>query len=117
MAIGIAVLGLFGMSASISERRTKEIGIRKAMGASAGDIVRQLVWEFTKPVIVANAIAWPLGYYIMSRWLSGFAYHITLEIWLFLAATALAVFIAVITVWSHASLIARTQPVAALRYE
>ena len=87
------------------------------MGASSGDIVRQLIWQFTKPVILANAIAWPLGYYAMSRWLSGFAYHVTLEIWLFLAATALAVFIAVITVWSHASLVARTQPVSALRYE
>jgi len=117
VAICIAALGLFGMSASVAERRTKEIGIRKAMGASSGDIVRHLVWEFTKPVILANAIAWPLGYYTMNRWLSGFAYHVTLEVWLFLAATGLAVFIAVITVWSHASLVARTQPVVALRYE
>jgi len=117
VAICIAALGLFGMSASVAERRTKEIGIRKAMGASSGDIVRHLVWEFTKPVILANAIAWPFAYYAMNRWLSGFAYHVTLEVWLFLAATGLAVFIAVITVWSHASLVARTQPVVALRYE
>jgi len=117
VAICIAVLGLFGMSASIAERRTKEIGIRKAMGASSRDIVRQLVWQFIKPVILANAIAWPVGYSVMSRWLSGFAYHVTLEIGLFVAATVLAIFIAVITVWGHARLVARTQPVAALRYE
>jgi putative ABC transport system permease protein len=116
-AVAIAALGLFGLAAFTAEHRTKEIGIRKAMGASRRDVVRLLVWQFTKPVLWANALAWPTAYFIMRRWLEGFAYHIDLEPWIFVAASALALRIAVITVVGHALLVARAQPVAALRYE
>jgi putative ABC transport system permease protein len=117
VAIFIALLGLFGMSVFVAEHRTKEIGIRKAMGATRKDILRQLLWQFTKPVLSANLVAWPTTYYFMKRWLEGFAYHVDLEPWSFLAASALAVAIAVLTVTGHALLVARAQPVAALRYE
>jgi len=116
-AIFIACLGLFGLSAFTAERRTKEIGIRKAMGAGTADILRLLIWQFTKPVLWANVIAWPVAYVVMRRWLEGFAYHIDLDLWIFLAATALALAIAILTVAGHALLVARTQPVTALRYE
>ena len=94
VAISIAILGLFGMSASMSELRTKEIGVRKAMGASRADVVRLLLWQFTRPVVLANLIAWPLGYVLMQRWLNGFAQHIPLAPWLFLAPSGIAAAIA-----------------------
>jgi len=90
----IACLGLFGLSAFTAEQRTKEIGIRKAMGARRADILRLLIGQFTKPVLWANVIAWPAVYFIMRRWLEGFAYHIDLSVWMFLGASALALGIA-----------------------
>ena len=77
-AVLIACLGLFGLASFAAERRTKEIGLRKVMGASVRDIVRLLVWQFSKPVLVANLIAWPVAFYFMNRWLSGFRYAIDL---------------------------------------
>ena len=117
VAIIIAALGLFGLAAFTTEQRTKEIGIRKTMGASGPDVLRLLLWQFTKPVLWANLIAWPVAYFIMKRWLDGFAYHIDLSLWMFLAASALALLIALLTVAGHALLVARAQPVTALRYE
>jgi putative ABC transport system permease protein len=117
IAVFIACLGLFGLAAFTAERRTKEIGIRKAMGAGQWDIVKLLVWQFTKPVLLANLIAWPIGYYFMNRWLQGFAYHADLEPWIFPAAAAIALVIALLTVSAHAFLVARAKPVTALRYE
>jgi putative ABC transport system permease protein len=117
MAVLIACLGLFGLAASTAEQRTKEIGIRKAMGAKTSDIMRLLLWQFAKPVLWANLIAWPVAGYLMWRWLRGFAYRIDLSPWLFLAASALALAIAMLTVLIHSWLIARARPVAALRYE
>jgi putative ABC transport system permease protein len=117
IAIFIACLGLVGLAAFTAEQRTKEIGIRKAMGARTGDILGLLLWQFTKPVLWANVIAWPAAYFIMRRWLEGFAYHIDLSPWMFLAASATALAIAVLTVIGHALLVARAQPVTALRYE
>lgn len=117
LAIGIACLGLFALAAFTTERRTKEIGVRKAMGAETKDIVRLLLWQFTKPVLLANLIAWPLAFWAMDHWLAGFAYRVDLPAWLFLAASAAAVAIALITVSAHAWLVARAKPVTALRYE
>ena len=117
VALFIAALGLFGLSAFTAEQRTKEIGVRKALGASKADVLRLLLWQFAKPVLWANLIAWPAAYFIMQRWLEGFAYHIDLSPWIFLAASALALIIAVLTVVGHALLVARAQPVTALRYE
>lgn len=117
VAVFIAGLGLFGLSAFTAETRTKEIGIRKAMGASQANILGLLLWEFSKPVLWANVIAWPAGYLAMRRWLEGFAYHIDIEPWIFLGASLLALVIAIVTVAGHVVLVARSEPVAALRYE
>ncbi len=117
LAILIACLGLFALAAFTTERRTKEIGVRKAMGASTLDVMRLLLWQFTKPVLWANLIAWPLAFWAMDLWLHGFAYRVDLPAWLFLAASVVAVLIAWITVSTHAWLVARAKPAAALRYE
>lgn len=117
VAVLIACLGLFGLAAFTAERRTKEIGVRKALGAMRGEIIRMLLWQLTRPVLVANLIAWPLGFYLMRRWLEGFAYHIDLTLWVFVAAGAVAIAVAWLTVSTHAYLIARQPPAAALRYE
>jgi putative ABC transport system permease protein len=117
VAMLIAGLGLFALAAFTAEQRTKEIGVRKAMGAGKADILRLLVWEFAKPVLWANALAWPAAYLVMRRWLEGFAYHIDLEARIFIAASVLALLIAVLTVAGHALLVARTEPASALRYE
>jgi putative ABC transport system permease protein len=117
VAVILACLGLLGLAASIAERRTHEIGIRKALGADRGNIIRLLLQQFAKPVLWANLIAWPLTAYAMHRWLQGFAYHVDLAVWLFPAAAVLALLIALLTVSTHSILVARAKPVAALRYE
>ena len=117
LAILIACIGLFALAAFTTERRTKEIGVRKAMGASTFDVMRLLLWQFTKPVLWANLIAWPLALWAMDHWLKGFAYRVDLPPWLFLLATVAAVLIAWMTVSTHAWLVARARPATALRYE
>jgi putative ABC transport system permease protein len=117
LAIFIACIGLFALAAFTTERRTKEIGVRKAMGASTLDVVRLLLWQFTQPVLWANLIAWPAAWWVMNRWLQGFAYRVSLPPWLFVAAMALAVAIALATVFYQSFLVARAKPVGALRYE
>ncbi len=117
VAVVLACLGLLGLAASIAERRTREIGIRKALGADTGHIVRLLLQQFAKPVLWANLIAWPVTAYAMHRWLQGFAYHVDLAVWLFPAAAAIALVIAIATVSTHSILVARAKPIAALRYE
>jgi putative ABC transport system permease protein len=117
IAVSIACLGLFALSAYTAERRTKEIGIRKAMGASSSDILRLLLWQFAKPVLWANVVALPLAWLAMDSWLKGFAYHVSLAPWTFVAAALAAVLIAWGTVFVHALRVARARPVAALRYE
>jgi putative ABC transport system permease protein len=117
VAVFLACLGLLGLAASIAERRTREIGIRKALGADTGNVLRLLLRQFSQPVIWANLIAWPLAAWAMHRWLQGFAYHVELPVWLFPAAAASALIIALLTVSTHSILVARAKPVAALRYE
>ncbi len=117
VAVSIACLGLFALSAYTAERRTKEIGIRKAMGASSSDILRLLLWQFTRPVLLANLIAWPVGYAVMNWWLRGFAYHVDPSLLTFVAAALAAVLIALVTVSVQSVLVARAKPVTALRYE
>ena len=90
VALFIACLGLFALSAYTAEQRTKEIGIRKTMGASTGNVVRLLMWQFSQPVLWANLIAWPVAWLVMDRWLRGFAYHVDLAPWTFVAAAAAA---------------------------
>ena len=113
----IAALGLFGLSAHSAEQRTKEIGIRKTMGASRGDILRMLLWQFAKPILWANLIAWPAAIYLMHRWLHGFAHHVSLNPLIFVGASTIAILIALATVAGHALLVARAHPAVALRYE
>ncbi len=79
--------------------------------------MRLLLWQFTKPVLWANLVAWPLAFWVMDLWLHGFAYRVDLPIWLFLASSVAAVLIAWITVSTHAWLVSRAKPATALRYE
>lgn len=116
-AILIACLGLFGLASFTAERRTKEIGVRKVFGARVRDIVGLLLWQFSKPVLIANLIAWPVAWYYLSEWLSGFAYRIDLSPLYFVAAGLGALVIAWATVTLHSVRVARSKPVHALRYE
>jgi putative ABC transport system permease protein len=121
-AILIACLGLFGLASFSAERRTKEIGMRKVLGASVLDIVRLLVWQFSRPVLIANLIAWPVSFYLMTRWLAGFRYAIDLTspavlLGIFGGAALLALAIAWLTTAGHAYRVARANPGRALRTE
>ena len=117
LAVVIGCLGLFGLAAFTADRRTKEIGIRKVLGARSRDIVRLLAWQFSKPVIVANLIAWPVAWWVMRDWLNGFDSRIALGPTPFLLAGLLALAIALGTIASHALKVARANPIHALRYE
>ena len=117
IAILIACLGLFGVAAFTAERRTKEIGVRKVFGARTRDVVRLLLWQFSIPVLIANAIAWPIAYYYLHHWLESYAYRISLNPLYFLTAGAIALAIAWATIFAHALRIARASPIFALRYE
>ena len=117
LAIIIGCLGLFGLAAFTAERRTKEIGIRKVLGARTRDIIRLLVWQFSRPVILANIIAWPIAWWMMRDWLNAFDQRITLTPVPFVIAAAIALGIAVATVVGHAVKVARANPIHALRYE
>jgi putative ABC transport system permease protein len=117
LAILIACLGLFALSAFTTERRTKEIGIRKVMGATTFDVVKLLLWQFTIPVLWAIVIALPAGFLIMDHWLHGFAYHVDLTPWTFVFAAAAALAIAWFAVSFQTFMVARAKPIGALRYE
>jgi putative ABC transport system permease protein len=117
LAVIIGCLGLFGLAAFTAERRTKEIGIRKVLGARTRDIVRLLVWQFSRPVMIANIIAWPVAWWLMRDWLNSFDQRITLGPIPFVIAALVALTIAVVTVVGHAMKVARANPIHALRYE
>ena len=117
LAVVVGCLGLFGLATFTAERRTKEIGIRKVLGARTRDIVRLLVWQFTRPVLIANLIAWPVAWWLMRDWLNTFDDRIGLGPTPFLAAGGLALAIAVATIAGHAVRVASANPIRALRYE
>jgi len=117
LAMFVAALGLFSLAEFLAERRTKEIGIRKAMGASSPQIAGLLTRDFLWPAAAANLIAWPLAYICMTRWLGGFAYHTDFALWLLPAASLLVLAVAGLTVALHVFKVARARPVTALRYE
>ena len=117
LAIIVACLGLFGLAAFTAQRRTKEIGIRKVFGATVRDIVQLLAWQFSKPVVLANVIAWPVAWWVMRDWLNGFDARIKLGPEPFVLAGLIALIIALGTISGHAVRVARTNPIHALRYE
>jgi putative ABC transport system permease protein len=117
MAIFISCLGLFGLASYLTEQRTKEIGIRKVLGASVPKIVRMLSKEFLKWVLIANLIAWPVAYYFMDKWLQNFAYRTDLKIETFLLSGAVTFIIALLTVSYQTVKAANANPADSLRYE
>jgi putative ABC transport system permease protein len=117
LAIFIACMGLFGLESYSIRQRTKEIGIRKALGASVPNIVRYLTTEFLKLLIIANSIAWPVAYFVMRKWLQYFPYRIEINIGVFILAGVFAFIIAALTVFYQAIKAARANPVNSLRYE
>ena len=117
LAIFVSCLGLFGLAAFITEQRTKEIGVRKVLGARLPQIVWLLTGQFVKWVIVANVIAWPVGYWVMDRWLRGFAFRTGLPAMIFLASGLAALGIALVTVSSQVIKAALSNPAQSLKYE
>ena len=117
LGIFVACLGLFGLASYTAEQRTKEIGVRKVMGATVPNIVLLLSKDFVKLVLLANLIAWPIAYSAMGKWLQDFAYRIDLEMWIFALGGAVALLIALLTVGYQAIKSATANPVDALRYE
>ena len=117
VAIIISCLGLFGLAAFTAERRLKEVGVRKILGAGHGSVIYMLSKDFTKMVLAAIAVAIPISYLITQKWLDGFAYHIDLEWWFFAGAGFAALLIAWFTVGLQTVKAARINPVDCLRDE
>ena len=115
LAIFISCLGLFGLAAFTAEQRTKEIGVRKVLGASVTNLVGMLSAEFIKLVLVATFIAFPIAWYFLKGWLEKYAYRIEIEWWYFALAAIVAVFIALLTVSSQAIRAALMNPVKSLK--
>jgi putative ABC transport system permease protein len=116
-AILISCLGLFGLSALAIARRTKEIGIRKVLGASVQGIAGMVSFDFLKLVILANVFAWPIAYFAMNRWLRNFAFRIDIQLWVFFLAAVMAAAFALLTVGLQAVKAASADPIESLRYE
>jgi len=117
LAIFIAVLGLFGLATYAAENRQKEICVRKVVGASVLQIILLLSRDFTRWVLIANLIAWPLGYIIMNRWLNSFSFQTDMNPWIFLLTLAITLGLALLTVSYQSAKAAMTNPAAVLKYE
>jgi putative ABC transport system permease protein len=117
LSIFIACLGLFGLSAFMAEKRTKEIGVRKVLGASVPNVIALLSKDFLKLTCVASILAFPVAWYFMNNWLQDFAYRINITWWIFIASAALALMVAMLTVSFQAIRAALTNPVKSLRSE
>ena len=117
LAIFVGCLGLFGLAAFTAEQRTKEIGIRKVLGASISGIVLLMSKEFFTWVVVANIVAWPIACIVMNKWLQGFAYRTSITVWTFALSAILALIVALLTVSYQAIKAARSNPVDSLKYE
>ncbi len=117
LSVVIACLGLFGLASYTTELKTKEIGIRKVMGASIPGIVTLTTWEFVKWVAAANLVAWPLAYYVMHQWLQEFAYRVSIGPFVFLLSASLSLLVALMTVAYHSLKAALANPIDSLRYE
>jgi putative ABC transport system permease protein len=117
LSILICSMGMIGMISFITERKTKEIGIRKVLGSSIPGIVSMLSKDFIKWIIIANVIAWPIAYYFLNNWLQDFAYKINISWWVFLLSGGIALVIALATVSFQAIKAATANPVESLKYE
>ncbi len=117
LGLFIACLGLLGLASFTAESRTKEIGIRKVLGASVRGIILMLSRQFTKWILLANCIAWPVAYYFIDRWLKNFAFRANIEVWTFVLSGALVLFVALLTVSYQSIKAAVANPVDSLRYE
>lgn len=117
LAVLISSLGLYGLAAFSAERRNREVGIRKVHGAKVIDIIRLFAWQFTKPILIANLIAWPVAWYLLQDWLADFAYRIDLTPWPFVGAGLVVLLVANGTVVMHAAHAARANPALVLKYE
>jgi len=116
-AIFVSAIGLFSQAAFSVQQRTKEISIRKVMGATNQSVLKLMLWQYSKPVLIANLIAWPIAWYLTSDWLSGFAHRIDLTVLPFIGAAAITLLIALLTVGVHALRVAGTSPAFVLRSE
>jgi len=117
LAIFVASLGLFGLAAFTAEKKSKEIGIRKVLGATVSQILKMLTREFMVLVGISNLIAWPIGYYLMSRWLQGFAYRVSFGTGIFILSGFITVFFSLLAISLQALKAATSDPVKTLRYE
>jgi putative ABC transport system permease protein len=117
LIIFVACLGLFGLATYTAEQRTKEIGIRKVLGASASQVTQMLSREFLKLVLIASLIAFPVAWWAMNKWLQSFAYRIEISWWVFVIAALVTIFIALLTISFRAVRAAIANPVKSLRTE
>jgi putative ABC transport system permease protein len=117
LAILVACLGLLGLITFATEQRTKEVAVRKVLGANLSELFYLLSKESIRWVIIANIFAWPLAYYLMNKWLNGFAYKISIGIWEFIIAGLLALIIALFTVSFQVRKVVKSNPVNSLKYE
>jgi putative ABC transport system permease protein len=108
---------LFALAAFTAEQKTKEIGVRKVLGATAPNIIRLLTREFVILIAVANVIAWPVAFLVMNGWLKDFSYRVPLTVWVFVGSGLLTLFIALLTVSFQAVKAALSDPATSLRYE
>jgi putative ABC transport system permease protein len=115
VAILIACIGLFGLATFTAEQRTREIGVRKVLGASVASVVTLLSADFLKLVMIAIVVAAPIGWYLMDTWLQGFAYKIDMAWWVFVLAGTVSIFIALLTVSFQSVRAALMNPVQSLR--
>ena len=115
LVLGAACLNYVHLAVARSLLRAREVGIRKALGADSDAIARLMLWDLIHPLLWATVIAWPLAYYFMARWLQGFAYRIDLSTWMFLAAGAAGLVIAVLTVLPQVLRVCRGRAVEAIR--
>lgn len=117
LAVFVGCLGLFGLAAFLAEKRTKEIGIRKVLGASVPSVIQLLLREFLILVGLANLVAWPIAYFVMNGWLKNFAYRTSIGLWIFITAGTATLLIALVTVSYQSVRAALSDPVNSLRYE
>ncbi|PCH70939.1 MAG: hypothetical protein COC06_03085 [Bacteroidales bacterium] len=117
ISILIASMGLFGLSSFMAEQRTKELGVRKVLGASVGSLVYLLTREFIRLILIANLIAIPISYWALSAWLNDFPYHISISIWMFIATLIISLVIGLFTVAWQSYRAANSDPIKAIKYE